>query len=441
MPNRCVEETPLLPISNHSKPLTFFQKIKNKPTYALKKIALATASAFSGYMYWPSSFNAAALGGQPLQVTAALGGSTTNAIFNYESFLSLSELPKFRSMPWKYLTATLFSVACVAPNFFMDIVDEDGNYMDTTHITLQASTTFLNIWVNVVGSLELINSLSTLVKNKTTLEKEKLIEKIDGDIKRFSQLSADEQTRNELIRLFEINNTLSLRQKITYYSLNTSVGLLSIPQFLAYVFISYFGMKDLSEKKIGANQTVSTLLACIAAIGNAIPNAGFSMKGIDSSCKKIISLEKPSLLAILFILPALFSGFTSHKAMADSLKELEYSGNIAELLNWLSNFGAALIYNLPQMLALANRLGKETSADTDEFNTSLNTLQRDLKDKINSLENSSTIIDFENNLISEPLIINFFSKPHHKNDNPSYNSDSGSSDYQSIPLLHVTVNR
>lgn len=424
-----IEEIPLIPLSNHAKSLTFFEKIKNKPTYALKKIALAAASAFSGYMYWPSSFNAAALGGQSLQVTAALGGSTTNAIFNYESFLSLSELPKFRNMPWKYLTATLFSAACVAPNFFMDIVDEDGNYVDTTSITLQASTAFLNIWVNVVGSLELINSLSTLVKNKTALEKEKLIEKFDSGIKRFSQLSADEQTRDKLIRLFEVNNTLNLRQKITYYSLNTSIGLLSIPQFLAYVFISYFGMKDLSEKKFGTDQTVSRLLASIAAIGNALPNAGFSIKGINSSCKKLTSLEKPSWLAVLFILPALFSGFTTHKAMADSLKELEYSGNTAELLNWLSNFGAALIYNLPQMLALANRLGKETVIVPE----TLNTLQRSLKAKINSLENSSAITDFNNNLINEPLIINFFSKPRNENANPSSaNNSSNNSNYQTI---------
>lgn len=408
------EETLLLPASNHSQPLTFLQKIR--------KVALAGVSAFSGYMYWPSSFNAAAFGGKALQVTAALSGSTTNAIFNYESFLSLSELPKFHSMPGKYLIATLFSIGCVAPNFFMDIVDEEGNYMDTRHITLQASSTFLNIWVNVVGSLELINSIAGLMRNKIELEKEKLIEKFDSGIKIFSQLSADEQTKIELIRLFETNNTLSLRQKITYYSLTTSIGLLSIPQFLAYVFISYFGMKDISEKKISTNQIVSTLLGLVAAIFNAIPNAGFSMKGVHSSCKKIISLEKPSLLAVLFIFPALFSGFTTHKAMADSLKELEYSGNIAKLLNWLSNLGAALIYNLPQMLALANRLGKETAT----VSGTLGTLQTSLKDEINSLEDDpKAIIDFKNNLSNNHHIINFFRKSYNGDHNPIANNTTG----------------
>ena len=421
------EASPLIE-SQTSRSPTFLQRIRTAPAQIIKKLALAGVSAFSGYMYWPSSFNAAAFGGEALQVTAALGGSTTNAIFNYESFLSLSELPKFRSMPGKYLTATLFSIACVAPNFFMDIVDEEGNYTDTTDITLQAVSAFLNIWVNVVGSLALINSIADLMKNKTELEKEKLIENFDSSIKIFSQLSIDKQTKSELIPLLATNNTLSLRQKISYYSLTTSIGLLSIPQFLAYVFISYFGMKDLSEKKFGANQTVSTLLASIAAIGNAIPNAGFSIKGVNSSCKKVISLEKPSLLATLFILPALFSGFTTHKAMADSLKELEYSGNTTEILNWLSNLGAALIYNLPQMLALANRLGKEKIS----VPARLNTLQINLEADINSLENLETVRNFKNNLAGNSHIVTFFSKSSPNKNNSSINNCSQNSNYQTI---------
>ena len=425
------ETTPLLSASSTSRLPLFFQKISRKPIQTLKRLALAGASAFSGYMYWPSSFNAAAFGGKTLQVTAALGGSATNAIFNYESFLSLAELPKFRSMPSKYLTATLFSIACVAPNFFMDIVDEEGNYIDTTSVTLQASTAFLNIWVNVVGSLELINSIANLFKNKTELEKEKLTEKFKHDIKKFSQLSADKKTQAELLRLFETDNALSLQQKIRYHSLTTSIGLLSIPQFLAYVFISYFGMKDLAEKKFAANPSVSTLLAYIAAIGNAIPNAGFSIKGVNSSSKKIISLEKPSLLAMLFILPALFSGFTTHKAMADSLKALEYSGNMAESLNWLSNLGAALIYNLPQMLALANRLGNETTVATDASNLRLSPLQTDLENEIRSLRNCAEITDFKNNLTENDYISNFFKAPHQTN--------HSNSSHKVIPSLCTAV--
>jgi hypothetical protein len=399
------ERRPLIPERTPRDP-ALLQRIGNPLTQFIKNAALGSLSVFSSFMYWPSSFNAAAFGGEALQVIAGLCGSATNAIFNYESFLSLFALHEFRSMPGKYLTATLFSIACVAPNFFMDIVDKDGNYTDTTDITLQAVSAFLNIWVNVVGSLELMNGIAGLIKNKIAQKKEQLIAKLNVAIENLCLPKNQERNLTVFVNDVLENPALSLRQKISYYSLTTSIGLLSIPQFLAYVFISYFGMKDLSEKKFGANQIVSTLLASIAAIANAIPNAGFSIKGVNSSCKKVISLERPSLLATLFILPALFSGFTTHKAMADSLKELEYSGNTAEILNWLSNLGAALIYNLPQMLALANRLQKEKISVTEE----LNTLKIKLKTQINSLNNLQDIKDFKYNLPSNRSILNFFKK-------------------------------
>jgi hypothetical protein len=394
------------------------QRTGNQPTQFITKAVLGILSVLSSFMYWPSSFNAAVFGGEALQVIAGLCGSATNAIFNYESFLSLFALHEFRSMPGKYLTATLFSIACVAPNFFMDIVDKDGNYTDTTDITLQAVSAFLNIWVNVVGSLELMNSIAGLIKNKIAQKKEQLIAKLNVAIENLCLRKYQKWDLTVFVNDVLENPALSLRQKISYYSLTTSIGLLSIPQFLAYVFISYFGMKDLSEKKFGANQIVSTLLAAIAAIANAIPNAGFSIKGVNSSCKKVISLERPSLLATLFILPALFSGFTTHKAMADSLKKLEYSGNTAEILNWLSNLGAALIYNLPQMLALANRLQKEKISVPKE----LNTLKISLEAQINFLNNIQEIKFFKDNLANNLLILNFFKiSSRNENDSPTTN--------------------
>lgn len=246
---------------------------------------------------------------------------------------------------------------CVEPNLFMNIVDEEGNYIDEPNMILQIISAFLNIGVNVVGTMELINNISSLLKNKTALHKEKLIEEINSIIENFAQkqrLKPNEylkpELQAELNSQLTTNNDLSLRQKISYYSLNAGLGLFSFPQFSAYVLISYFGMRDLTEKKLDVSGAISMLLGSIAAIGNGIPGAGFSIKGVISTSKKLMSLEKPSLLAILFVLPALFSGFTTHKAMAASLKEFGYSGNIAEVLKWIANLGAALIYNLPQML-------------------------------------------------------------------------------------------
>lgn len=385
------ENRPLLS-AQHSP--SFFQNLKK----TIKKIGLASVSAFSGYMYWSSSFSAASSISSTLQYPAALGGSITNSIFNYESFLNFTELPKIRSMPWKYITATLFSIACVAPNFFMDIYDDEKQeYVDNAQMALQTMTAFLNIPVNVVGTLALIQNITSLVeKNNLDTQKKELIEKISQAIESFSQLPIEKQTRAHL------NNILH-PPKLTYYSLNTVIGVLSLPQFFAYLFISYFGMKNLAENAWNIDKTASIILGTIAALGNGIPGAGFSIKGVNSISTKLISLEKPSLLAVLFVLPALFSGFTTHKAMADSLKEMGYSGPLVEILNWASNLGAVFFFNFPQMLSLANRFGKNTSAENDQ----LKNLQQYLQDQVQSLESTQNIKEYKTNLFDN--INSFFS--------------------------------
>lgn len=369
-------------INFNPPPPSLFQKLRNNPLQTLKKASLVGVSAFSGYMYWPSSFSAAASVHNSLKYPAALGGSITNSIFNYESFLSLAELPNFRNMPWKYTTATLFAIACVVPNFFMNIYDDaKQEYVDNTQMALQAGTAFLNIWVNIVGTLELIDNLSSLVKNKTAREKEQLLAKLEQAIVAASHVSPEQQ-QTYLLDLLENNNILNLRQKITFWSFIAGISLLSVPQYVAYVLVSYFGTKT-TANALNANEATSIALGLVAAIGNGIPGAGFTIKGVNSTSEKLMSLKCPSpLLAALFILPALLSGFTTHKAMADSLKELEYSGSMVELLNWSSNLGAALIYNLPQMLALANRLGKDTVIVSEN----LIQLQQTIKNKIQGMD-------------------------------------------------------
>lgn len=107
-------------------------------------------------------------------------------------------------------------------------------------------------------------------------------------------------------------------------------------------------MRDLADEQLEVSATISILLGLIAAIGNSIPSAGFSIKGVNSTSKKLMSLEKLSVLAIFFIVPALFSGLTAHKAIADCLKELGHSeGNIVLTLKWIANLKSALIYNFP----------------------------------------------------------------------------------------------
>lgn len=297
---------------------------------------------------------------------------------------------------------------CVAPNLFMNIVDEEGNYIDEPYMVLQIISAFLNIGVNVVGTMELINNITSLLQNKTDLQKEKLIEEINSIIEKFAdnqQLQLNEPLtqvlQNELSAKLIANQDLTVPQKICYYSLNTLLGLFSIPQFSAYLLISYFGMRALAEKKLGAYGAFSALLGSIAAIGNGIPGAGFSIKGVNSTSKKLLSLERPSLLAMFFILPALLSGFTTHKAMGDSLKELGCSeGSIAEALKWIANLGAALIYNLPQMLNLADSL-----TEVPAHNKQLNDLKKHLEDQVKPLDGPN-IDNFKNGLRNK--VMSFF---------------------------------
>jgi hypothetical protein len=379
----------------------FFQRsIRTVKNITFKTLAIVSASAVSVVTYYTPSYQAGASVAKWLKEIAAASGLGTNFLFNSQAYRELLEqFPRLLKMPIKLSAAIFFSTMCVAPNLFMNIVDEEGNYIDESHMILQIISAVLNIGVSVVGTMELINSISSLLKNKTDLQKETLIEEVNSIIEQFEKMQEldankplNSELQVELGSLLTTNKDLSLQQKISYYSLNIGLGLFSIPQFSAYLLISYFGMRDLADKKFGTTHSINILLGLIAAIGNGIPGAGFSIKGVSSTSKKLMSLEKPSLLAMLFVLPALFSGFTTHKAMADSLKEIGYYGNTAEALKWTANLGAALIYNLPQMLVLANSL------NVPAFNNQLNSLRKNLKDQIINLSSIDAIKEFKNTL-------------------------------------------
>lgn len=406
------ETMPLIP-EEHSP--NFFQKtLKSAKNLTCKTVSvgmgITSASAVSVITYYKPAYDAGASVANWLKEIAMIGGLSTNFLFNLQAYRELlQQFPSLLRMPWKLSAALFFSTMCVAPNLFMNIVNEEGNYIDEPYMILQIISAFLNIGVNVVGTMELINNIYSLFKNKTDLPKEKLIEKINSIIEEFAhkhQLPPNEPLTQELEKELSAeliaNHDLTMPQKIRYYSLNTSLGLFSIPQFSAYLLISYFGMRDLAEKKLDASNAISVLLGLIAAFGNGIPGAGFSIKGVNSTSIKLMSLEKPSLLAMLFVLPALLSGFTTHKAMADSLKELGCSeGNIAEVLKWLANLGAALIYNLPQMLHLADSL---TAVPSD--NKQLNDLKKHLEDQVKNLD-APNIDNFKNSLRNN--VMSFFS--------------------------------
>ncbi|MDQ8039293.1 MAG: hypothetical protein REH83_02685, partial [Rickettsiella sp.] len=282
----------LLPLINRQERTN--TSFLSRSLQVLKKTTLIAAGAFSGYMYWPTSFQAAKFGGKYLQYLAAFGGSFTNGIFNIESFLNITELPQFKKTPLKYLTGTVIAFFCVLPIFLMNIEDDEGNYVDKTAIALQGFIASLNILVNLVGTIELIDSLSYLWKDKLPLEKSKLIKKIDTIISNFSHLNPEEQTPIKFLEL--INNKFkapNLKQQLTQFSLRTSLGVISIPLILAYTFISYFDMEDFAEKKWHIESLESILLGVFIAIGNTIPSIGFLIKGINSCCEKLMPLQKP----------------------------------------------------------------------------------------------------------------------------------------------------
>ncbi|MFZ2486365.1 MAG: hypothetical protein WAW84_07240 [Candidatus Rickettsiella isopodorum] len=417
MQNVVAETISLLP-AQHSP--NFFQKsITATKNISCKTFSIALASTVSVITYFEPSYQAGASIADGLKEITAASGIGTNFLFNIQAYRELSQqFSKLFKLPLQLSAAIFFSIMCVAPNLFMNIVDEEGNYIDEPLMILQIVSALLNIGVNIVGSMELINSISSLFKNKTDLQKEKLIEKINLAFEKFQKHHQSEpnetlnsELQEQLIFLLTANKESTSRQKISYYSLNAGLGLFSIPQFSAYLLISYFGMRDLSEKKLGTHHSISLLLGSLAAIGNGIPGAGFSIKGVNSMSKKLMSLQTPSLLATLFALPALFSGFTTHKAMADSLKEVGYSGNLAEALKWIANLGAALIYNLPQMLTLANSL------NAPAVNNQLHALKQKLKDQIKNL-NASNVKNFKTELPNK--LSSFFKDYSAEDSEPNY---------------------
>ncbi len=375
MPNTNNELLPLLPQVNTNAPSFFHRSLQ-----ALKKTSIFTAGLFSGYMYWPTSFQAAEFGCESLQYIAALCGSITNGIFNIESFLHLAEAPNFRKIPVKYLTAVLVSFFCVLPIFLMNIKDEKGQYKDNTAITFQGLLASLNILVNIVGALELFGSISSLCANKIEQKKSEVMGKIDNVLLSFSYLNLEEQTEINFLRLIENNfQQLSRKQQITRFSMKAGLGVISIPLILAYTLISYFDMKEFAEREWKAAPPEAILLGILAAIGNTIPSVGFLIKGLNSSCAKLISLEKPSPLFWVFIIPVSFSGFTTHQAMTDSLKKLNYSGKFAEALKWISNSTAAFLYNLPQIAASADRFSRKKNSIPNDFYLFKTSLYEDIQ--------------------------------------------------------------
>jgi hypothetical protein len=358
------ELLPLIPPQTNTY-FSFFSKAK--AARIVKNTSCAIAGTVSGIMYWSPSYQAAAgIAGNAFQYVTALGGSCTNAIFNIESFLDLFDAA-FHKMPYKYLAASALATFCVLPTFLMNIEDEQGNYIANADIALQGFLAFLNVLVNIVGAVELINSLFALHKTKTQREKENLIERFSQLITNFYQNNYTEQTEAKLRELIEKQfKPQTQSQKTIQASVKSLLALISIPQLLAYTMLSYFDVKELAEKKWRVGSIGSNTFGVVAAIGNTIPGTGFSIKGINSICKNLYTYKRPSLLALFFILPAAFSGFTTHQAMQQSLKHLNYSGGIAEALAWIANLGAAFIYNLPQMIHLADRVIEKKNNETPE---------------------------------------------------------------------------
>ncbi|MES2142599.1 MAG: hypothetical protein V4471_06965 [Pseudomonadota bacterium] len=357
MPNINNEQLPLLPQTNAN----CFSFFPSKKTIA--KGIMTTAGAISGGMYWVPSFQAAKSYNETVRYLAALGGTITNSGFNIESLFNLSELPNICKIPSRYLGAVLASLFCILPTCLMNIIDEEGKLIDIGSAIPQGLFAILNVFVNIVGAIELINSILCLCKNKTEFEKNQLMEKTERAIINFSYLNPEEQTEANFLKIINNNfKKLTITQKIC--SPKTILGIISIPLILAYTLISYFDTKDLVEKKWG--EEVGILFGLAAAIGNTIPSIGFLIKGINSTCeniipfyKKLTSLERSLIPSWTLAILASFSGFTTHKAMEDSLKRLNCPASLAalaEALKWTSNLTTAFIYNLPQINALVDRV-------------------------------------------------------------------------------------
>ena len=169
------ENFPLIPSTNSP---SFFQKtIQSAKTITFKNVTIASASLVSVVTYYAPSYQAGASVANGLKEIAAISGLGTNFLFNMQAYREFfDQLPKLLKMPCQLSVALFFSMMCITPNLFMNLVDEEGNYCDTPNMLLQIISAFFNIGVNVVGSMKLIHHMTSLLKNNLDLQKENLIE-------------------------------------------------------------------------------------------------------------------------------------------------------------------------------------------------------------------------------------------------------------------------
>ena len=94
-----------------------------------------------------------------------------------------------------------------------------------------------------------------------------------------------------------------------------------------------------------------------------------------------------------------------------TLKKINYSGYLSEVLKWEANLSAALLYNYPQILAFIQRYSDKNSATSNSHQ--LAPLMEEIKITFENLKNHADIKHYIKNKLSKYTLIDSASGLNH----------------------------
>lgn len=347
------------------------------------------AAIYSGYLYWSSSepggqrwSNATDLPIFP--IAPQVGGSITNAIFNYVTFRQLSEAITqpighfsnrsteifFRIIHW--IVASAIGVSTTIPQWYISLNKKNAN---TGLIT---SSAILNVLVQTQGaSLLLISSYSFLKKQycRKQTKKEKQIERLES-------LKQDSQALSNIIEKIDNNTSpIQLEQLLledTQPANQEEIQLIRRTTKLksACYILAALGLWMNVPISIGTfvdttQLTNSITCGIVSTLFTGIANAGYylfelrvlsdMLKTSPTTARNQDSTKCETLFKLIIGFFSLFSGFT-----VGQINWMAFENDLSQEWLWttsiIANLGAALYFNLIQSLLAPGMLMRQPKA-------------------------------------------------------------------------------
>lgn len=351
-----------LMIRDDSQPQTSYcsSKVKN---YCLVLLGL-----LSGLNYWAPPFEAASkITPIFLPWVASISGFATNAAFNIQSYLELSEgWVKLRRNKSAFGWALIFSTATALPEF---ILNAKNSRHDPVWILIYFAVFLLNVPVYMEGTVKFYDSFGKFFQTDSD-ERPQYIE--------MSGLQAPPMEQQEMLPLAD-------KQKPLYYTYFALIAVLfSAPAVFATSLTVYLGTKDLVFS-VEPNNILAAFMGIVALVLFLPSMLGFTYGGVEKisllltkftsasedsnqpPLNQVTTFTRRGVMCLFFLL-GLFSGFTSldsaqtyyPRVIPEDSHFFIFGSAVSwvSLLSWLTNIGISLFFNTPQALTLAEGISQ-----------------------------------------------------------------------------------